>query len=77
MDDGAGLILSDKHGMDRVIMRVSTNGEASLTLSDENRPRAVLGQTDLESKQTGTVEKRPASSLVLFDKEGKAIWKAP
>ena len=39
--------------------------------------RAVLGSTVLETTQTGAVEKRPPSSLVLFDKNGKVIWSAP
>jgi len=30
-----------------------------------------------EMMATGTVEQRPASSLVLFDRDGKVIWKAP
>ncbi len=34
--------------------------------------RAVLGSTVLETTQTGAVEKRPPSSLVLFDKEGRS-----
>ena len=38
---------------------------------------AVLGQISLEYPHTGVKEQRPASSLVLFDKDGKAIWKAP
>ncbi len=39
--------------------------------------RAVLGSTVLETTQTGAVEKRPPSSLVLFDKDGKVTWSAP
>ena len=39
--------------------------------------RAVLAYTALEATATGTVEQRPASSLVLFDRDGKVIWKAP
>jgi hypothetical protein len=43
----------------------------------EDAARAVLGHTALEATATGTVEQRPASSLVLFDKDGKVIWKVP
>jgi len=39
--------------------------------------RAVLGRISLGEKRTGIVEKRPESSLVLFDKDGKLIWSAP
>ena len=41
------------------------------------KPRAVLGSTSLELIKTGTIEKRPESSLVLFDKDGKVIWQTP
>ena len=52
--------------------------QASIWLSDERGTgRAVLGGTTLENKTTGVAEQRPASSLVLFDKDGKVIWKAP
>jgi hypothetical protein len=39
--------------------------------------RAVLGGTSLETVRTGVIEQRPESSLVLFDKDGKLIWRAP
>ena len=39
--------------------------------------RAVLGKTNLEAVRSGRVETLPMSSLVLFDKEGKVLWRAP
>lgn len=51
--------------------------EARVTVYDDLGARAVLGQIDLEETKTGIVEKRPASSLVLFDKDDKVIWSAP
>jgi hypothetical protein len=51
---------------------------SSLEISDDGEiPRAILGSTSIEIVKTGTVEKRPESSLVLFDKGGKVIWRAP
>ena len=51
---------------------------------DKGRNRAVLGSTSLKITRPGvgggkaeTEEKRPESSLVLFDKKGKVIWSAP
>lgn len=41
------------------------------------KDRAVLGCTSLEAVKTGSVENRPPSSLVLFDREGKVIFQAP
>jgi hypothetical protein len=53
-------------------------GGPSLVLHDENeKTRAVLGHTALEATATGTVEQRPTSSLVLFDRDGKVIWSVP
>jgi hypothetical protein len=54
------------------------DGRVSFSLVDERgKERAVLGQTSLERKATGIVEQLPVASLVLFDKEGKVLWKAP
>jgi hypothetical protein len=51
---------------------------ARLELYDSSaRFRAVLGSTSLQIPRTGTVEERPESSLILFDKDGKVIWRAP
>jgi hypothetical protein len=50
----------------------------TLVLADERgRDRAVLGDTSVQALTTRAIEWRPASSLVLFDKDGKVIWKAP
>ena len=49
-----------------------------MTLRDaEGKTRAVLGHVTLGGARTGTTEQRPASSLVLFDKDEKVIWMAP
>jgi len=44
---------------------------------DEQRPRAVLGTTELKHPDTGSTEIRAPSSIVLFDEEGKVVWSAP
>ncbi len=75
-DGTPGLFLTDQNGKTRAELSVGTSGP-SLVLRDENRDRAVLGHTALETKAIGTVEQRPASSLVLFDKNGKVIWRVP
>ncbi len=41
------------------------------------KSRAVLGEVALEGVRSGDVEQRSLSSLVLFDKEGKVLWRAP
>ncbi len=70
------LALFDQNKKPRLALDVGTSGP-SVVLGDQNRDRAVLGHTELEGKATGTVEQRPASSLVLFDRDGKVIWRAP
>ena len=49
-----------------------------LHLYDEaDNLRAALGSISLQISETGMVIKRSPSSLVLFDKEGKVIWRTP
>ncbi len=63
-------------------LKVNPSG---LRIKDRNwKLRAVLGSTKLKITRPGmeggkveTEEKRPESSLVLFDKAGKIIWSAP
>ncbi len=57
-----------------------TNGPdgAAVKLFDNPQTlRAVLGKTNLEAVRSGSIETRPLSSLVLFDKEGKVLWQTP
>lgn len=75
---GSGLALIDKKGGGRAWLTLASDGSPSLILQDENgKERAVLGHTGLKATRTGTVEQRPASSLVLLDKDGKVLWSAP
>jgi hypothetical protein len=61
-----------------VTLSVPDRGEPYLRLADDaGKTRATLGAAELERTHTGVIEKRPTSSLVLLDKEGKVIWKAP
>jgi hypothetical protein len=54
------------------------NGSPALAFFDaEQRRRAVLGVADLQTVTTGATTKTGPSSLVLFDKDGKVIWRAP
>ncbi|MFQ5898418.1 MAG: hypothetical protein ACE5JN_09240 [Candidatus Methylomirabilia bacterium] len=78
-DDGlAQLSLLDAAHKRRVGISVSARGSPSLELADRNeRVRAVLGHAKLQTTFTGAVEKRPASSLVLFGSDGNVVWKAP
>ena len=49
-----------------------------MALNDENEnARAVLGITSLEATHTDAKELTAPSSLTLFDKQGKVIWRVP
>lgn len=76
--DIASLRFSAPSGKESAALFSTPDGSVGLSLSDkEGRERAVLGHTALERTRTGAVEQTAASSLVLFDKEGKVLWKAP
>jgi len=72
------LALYDGARQPRVAVGTQSDGGPGVVLLDENgRLRAALGSSWLEQRNTGAVEERPDSSLVLFDKDGKVIWQAP
>jgi hypothetical protein len=48
-----------------------------VNLRDRGGFQAALGSTDLEVPRTGETRKTSAASLVMFAKDGKAIWRAP
>ncbi|HET6203586.1 MAG TPA: hypothetical protein VFI25_12370 [Planctomycetota bacterium] len=56
---------------------VVTSQGPQLSLSMAGVDRAVLGCAAIEKTRTGAVEQTGPSSLVLFDKEGKVIFRAP
>ena len=80
-----GLGFHDKNDKRRAALELDEDGSPKLALYDKNgTTRAELGSTSLTITRPGvaggkveTEEKRPESSLVLFDKKGKVIWNAP
>jgi hypothetical protein len=75
---GPSLALMDGRMKNRAVLGLWEDGEPYLTLLDKNgQVRATLGSTELKDSLTGSRERRPSSSLVLFDEEGKIIWSAP
>jgi hypothetical protein len=64
-------------GRTQARLRNGPGGPSLQLFDDPDTVRAALGGTAIETTLTGTVETRPLSSLVLFDKEGKVLWRAP
>jgi hypothetical protein len=76
-DGSPSLSLWDKGGQSRATLELSED-LPSLTLRDETaKVRAVFGHISLKELATGTIEQRPASSLVFFNTEEKTIWRVP
>jgi hypothetical protein len=81
--DGAGsvfLIMFDRNGKPRADLSVGNFGPSLTFLDPSGQARAVFGSTMLVSShvsENGVVERTPASSIVLFDKNGKLIWRQP
>ena len=72
------LTLSDKDGRSRASLVLLPDGSPSFYLKDQSgKVRSVLGAISLQAMQTGEITQRSESSIVLFSKEGKAVWKTP
>lgn len=55
----------------------NSKDQTVVALKEKGSIRAVLGHVTMTHPQTEVKEQRPLSSLVLLDKDGKVIWKAP
>ena len=77
IDDLPALVLHDKQGGTRIDLSVFEGGPSLIVQDGNRRARAVVGYIGPEHVARGIVEQRLPSSLVLFDKDGKVIWKAP
>jgi hypothetical protein len=73
-----GLMMMDNDGSPRAHIVLNAEGEPSISLLDKgNKKRAVLGSVDLSNQLAESVEKRSSSSLVLFNKDERVLWKVP
>ncbi len=73
-----GMFIADTNGAVRLASVLRNEEFPSVDIVDTNEViRATMGCTSLETISTGNVTSRSASSLVLFDKEGKVLWSAP
>ena len=74
------LVMFDDAGKTRANLSVSNDGPSLVFYDATGRQRTVIGSTTLVGSHVndnGVAEKAPASSVVLFDKAGKLLWRQP
>jgi len=81
--DGAGsvfLVMFDTAGKTRANLSVSNDGPSLIFYDPSGQARTVVGSTTLvpsHVNDNGMVEKAPPSSVVLFDRSGKLLFRQP
>lgn len=68
--------MAGTHGDGRAEIAVSTSGPA-ITVQDANGFSTVLGSAQLKTTPGAEVKQSSAASIIIQDKSGKTIWKAP
>jgi hypothetical protein len=81
--DSAGsvfLVMFDGTGKTRTSLSVSNDGPGLILYDASGQQRTIIGSTTLVGShvnENGVAERGPASSIVLFDKSGKLLWRQP
>ncbi len=81
--DGAGsvfLVMFDAAGKTRANLSVSNDGPSLVFYDPSGQARTVVGSTTLVAShvnENGVAERAAASSIVLFDRTGKLVWRQP
>jgi hypothetical protein len=81
--DDAGsvfLVMFDAAGKTRVNLSVGNDGPSLVFYDASSRARTIIGSTTLVGShvnENGVAEMAPPSSIVLFDKSGKLLWRQP
>ena len=81
--DNAGsifLVMFDNAGKTRVNLSVGNEGPTMVFYDPSGQARTIIGSTTLVGShvnENGIAERSPASSIVLFDKAGKLLWRQP
>jgi hypothetical protein len=81
--DAAGsvfLVMFDTNQKTRAQLSVGNEGPSLIFYDPSARARTVLGSTTLvpsHVNDNGVAEKAPASSIVLFDRTGKLLFRTP
>jgi len=77
LKDGPSLALLDEQGTPRAGLGSGKNEPALVLYDEKGTRRAEFGSALLEETRTGATETTGPSSVRLFDKDGKTIWRAP
>lgn len=81
--DNAGsafLIMFDGRGKTRANLSVGNEGPSLVLYDNAGKPRTIIGSTTLVGShvnENGIAEMSPPSSIVLFDKAGKLLFRQP
>jgi hypothetical protein len=81
--DNAGsvfLVMFDTARKTRANLSVSNEGPSLVFYDAAGQQRTIIGSTTLVGShvnENGIAEKAPPSSIVLFDKAGKLLWREP
>jgi hypothetical protein len=81
--DDAGsvfLVMFDTKRKTRMNLSVGNEGSSLVLYDQGGQQRTIIGSTTLVGShvnENGIAEKSPPSSIVLFDKAGKLIWRQP
>lgn len=81
--DDAGsvfLVMFDAAGKTRASLSVGNDGPSLVFYDPSGRARTIVGSTTLVGShvnENGIAEIAPPSSIVLFDKAGKLLWRQP
>ena len=72
------LDLTDEKGKSHATLTVTAAGSPSLSMRDNNNlSEAWLGAVNVPISTAGIAEERPAGSLILMNKDGRVVWRAP
>ena len=81
--DNAGsvfLVMFDGTGKTRANLSVTNDGPSLVLYDAGSQQRTIIGSTTLVGShvnENGIAEKAPPSSIVMFDKSGKLLWRQP
>jgi hypothetical protein len=76
--NGGNISFFDEAGKTRAGLGLKPNGNPGLIFLDEKmKNRVMLGYVDSIVTDKKSKESKTVSSLALFDKDGKVLWKAP